>query len=368
MEQLIDWGDKILFQYKSISISVNQTIILIVGLLLIIIVNVLVKRFIKRNHLFNSIGDRLKKLISRGLSYFIWTVGLIVLLRLENVNTQSFFAYVLLPGEKVTITVQTIFILVVIFFIIQLVVLLVDYLMNRKIERDHLDFGKGKSVLQITKYVIWIAGILIGIGAIGLKLTFIIASVSALLVGVGFGLQNIFNDFFSGIILLFDGSIKVDDVVEVGDIVGRVKEIGVRTTKVLDRNNIILIIPNSKFTTDQVINWSHLDQKSRFSVAVGVAYGSDVRLVEKLLLDCALENEDVERQPDPFVRFVDFGESSLDFLLFFWTNNTFGVENVKSHLRFAIDQKFREHNITIPFPQRDIHIITKQTQQKIDIL
>lgn len=367
MERIFQFGNSVLISYKSFSITITQTIILLVGLLLIVVLNTIVKRFIKRNKLFDTIGDRLKRLISRGVSYFIWIIGIVILLRFENVDTQRFFSYVLLPGEKVTITVQKIFILFVIFFIIQLVVLLVDYLMNRKIESDHLDFGKSKSVLQITKYFIWIAGILIGIGSVGLKLTFIIASVSALLVGVGFGLQNIFNDFFSGIIILFDGSIKVGDVVEVGDLVGRVKEIGIRTTKVLDRNNIILIIPNSKFTTDQVINWSHLDQKSRFNVSVGVAYGSDVRLVEKQLLECANECKDIEGQPAPFVRFVDFGESSLDFLLFFWTNNTFGVENVKSHLRFAIDQKFREHDITIPFPQRDLHIISNRIKTNADI-
>lgn len=367
MERIFEFGNKILISYKSFSITITQTIILLFGLVLIIVLNAIVKRFIKRNKLFEAIGDRLKRLISRGVSYFIWIIGLITLLRIENVNTLKFFKYVLLPGEKVDITVQKIFILIVVFFIVQLIVLLVDYLMNRKIERDNLDFGKGKSVLQITKYFIWIAGFLIAIGAVGLKLTFIIASVSALLVGVGFGLQNIFNDFFSGIIILFDGSIKVNDVVEVGSLVGRVKEIGIRTTKVLDRDNIILIIPNSKFTTDQVINWSHLDQKSRFNVAVGVAYGSDVRLVEKLLLECAEECKDIERNPKSFVRFEDFGESSLDFRLFFWTNNSFTVENIKSHLRFAIDQKFRVNNVTIPFPQRDLHIISNLTKKSSGI-
>lgn len=368
MESIFEFGNRALISYKGFSISIIQTLILLVGLLLIILFNSVVKRFIKRNKLFNDIGDRLKRLISRGISYFIWIIGLVILLRIEDVNTKGFFAYVLLPGEKMNITVQTVFSLIVLFFIIQLIVLLVDYLMNRKFEKDNLDIGKGKSVLQIIKYFIWIAGILIGIGATGLKLTFIIASVSALLVGVGFGLQNIFNDFFSGIILLFDGSIKVNDVVEVGDLVGRVKEIGVRTTKVLDRDNIILIIPNSKFTTDQVINWSHHDQKSRFNVSVGVAYGSDVRLVEKILLECANECSDVEQQPSSFVRFVDFGESSLDFMLFFWTNDTFRVENIKSHLRFSIDQKFRENNVTIPFPQRDLHIITNNSHKNLDIL
>lgn len=150
--------------------------------------------------------------------------------------------------------------------------------------------------------------------------------------------------------------------------VGRVKDIGVRTTKVVERDNIILIIPNSKFTSDNVINWSHMDQKSRFNVAVGVAYGSDVRLVEKVLLECANECNEVVKNPHPFVRFEDFGDSSLDFKLFFWSSNSFFVEQTKSKLRFAIDQKFRENGVTIPFPQRDLHIMSDHRKNKNQIL
>lgn len=266
------------------------------------------------------------------------------------------FSYVIFDGDKVNITIQKIFLLIVIIFIIRLAVLFLDFLMNRKIERDHLDVGKGQSLLQIMTYLVWIAGIIIGIGAMGVKITFFIASVSALLVGIGFGLQHIFNDFFSGIIILFDGSIKIKDVVQVGDVVGEVTDIGLRTTKVRDRDNIMLIIPNSKFTSDNVVNWSSHDQKTRFSVSVGVAYGSDVRLVEKVLLQCADQIIDVEQIPKPFVRFDDFGDSSLNFRLFFWTQKTFIVENIKSDIRFKIDKLFNENAITIPFPQRDLHI------------
>ena len=135
-------------------------------------------------------------------------------------------------------------------------------------------------------------------------------------------------------------------------------EIGIRTTKVLNRDNIILIIPNSKFTNENVINWSHLDKKSRFNVPIGVSYGSDVVKVKEILLECASEIKEVDKRPIPFVRFEDFGESSLNFRLFFWTNNSFTVEDIKSSLRFMINKKFIENNITIPFPQRDLHLIS----------
>lgn len=350
MDVFGEFGQKIILELGSFKLTFSQAFILVTGLIAIILVNVFAGNLVKRSAFYKNINKRLSKLILRSLSYIIWIVGITALLRIESVNVGNFFSYEIFSGEKISITVQKIFLLIVIFFAIRMIVLLVDFFMNRKIERESLDYGKGKSIIQITKYVIWIAGIFMAIGAMGMKLTFFIASISALMVGVGFGLQNIFNDFFSGIILLFDGSIKVKDIVQVGDIVGRVLDIGVRTTKVLNRDNIILIIPNSKFTTDNVINWSHHDQKTRFNVPVGVAYGSNVQLVKNILLKCAEKVEGVELVPPPFVRFEDFGESSLDFRLFFWSSKSFYVENIRSELRFQIDAAFRANNITIPFP------------------
>lgn len=356
MDKIKTIGQLVLFHVGELSITLSQVLILIVGVFVIFLISRTLKRIIKKSQRINKHGDAFQVILIRASNYIVWVVGLAILLRLEHVKTKTFFNYELFATDKVSITIQKVLILIVVIFLVRFVVLLVDYLMNRKIERDHLDYGKSRSILQILKYSIWTVGLLIGIGALGLKLTFIIASVSALLVGVGFGLQNIFNDFFSGIILLFDGSIKVKDVVQVGDIVGRVKEIGIRTTKVLNRDNIILIIPNSKFTSDNIINWSHMDTKSRFSVSIGVAYGSNVKLVEEILLACAAASDDVVESPKPFVRFEDFGDSSLNFSLYFWTYRSFSVEDIKSSIRFEIDDRFRTNNITIPFPQRDIHI------------
>lgn len=356
MGNLAEIGSTNLISLGTVHITVMQTFVLLINVLIIVFLEFLNRKFILKGKWLSKHGAQFKKLISRSTSYLIWVIGLLVLIRLESLNAKTFFAYQLFVGDEVVITVQKVFIVLVVIFVVRLFVMTIDFLVSRKIEKDNLDIGKGKSVLQIIKYFIWIVGILLAIGSIGLNFTFIIASVSALLVGVGFGLQNIFNDFFSGIIILFDGSIKVQDVVQVGDVVGRVTEIGIRTTKVVNRDNIMLIIPNSKFTSDNVINWSLMDKKSRFNVEVGVAYGSDVKLVEKILMDCATICKEVEKMPKPFVRFENFGDSSLDFRLYFWTSQSFLVENTKSQLRFTIDQKFRENNISIPFPQRDVHI------------
>ena len=234
---------------------------------------------------------------------------------------------------------------------------------DRLVLKKHINVGKKHAIYQIIKYFVWVIAIAIALESIGIKLTLLIAGSAALLVGLGLGLQSVFQDFISGVVILVESTIQVNDVIEVEGFVGRVKEIGLRTSKVVTRDDIVTIIPNSKFTTERVINWSHTKRKTRFHINVGVAYGSDVELVRKVLLECAAEHEEVENTPKPFVRFIDFGNSSLDFELFFWSVNNFYVENIKSDLRFLIDKKFRENKIQIPFPQRDIHIRTDATKR-----
>ena len=230
------------------------------------------------------------------------------------------------------------------------------------LKKDH-EVGKKHAIYQIIKYFVWVIAIAIALESIGIKLTLLIAGSAALLVGLGLGLQSVFQDFISGVVILVESTIKVNDVVEVEGFVGRVKEIGLRTSKILTRDDIVTIIPNSKFTSDRVINWSHTNRKTRFNISVGVAYGSDVELVRKVLLECASKHTEVENTPEPFVRFVDFGNSSLDFELYFWSMRNFIIESIKSDLRFLIDKKFRENKIQIPFPQRDLHIRTDETKK-----
>ena len=168
---------------------------------------------------------------------------------------------------------------------------------------------------------------------LGIQMTVLWGGAAALLVGVGLALQQTFNDLISGIILLFERSIEVGDVVNVSGMIGTVKRIGLRTSIVESVDNVTLLVPNSKFINEQVINWSHFDEKVRFKVSVGVAYGSDTKLVRKLLSKVAQENIYVLEYPSPFVRFVDFGSSSLDFQLFFYSRNLIVIEAVSyTHL------------------------------------
>ncbi|MBE0393309.1 small-conductance mechanosensitive channel [Flavobacterium sp. 7E] len=250
---------------------------------------------------------------------------------------------------------QIISILKLIAFI--LIILITLKVIRKAIYRiDKIDVGKKYSIYNLIKYLVTVVAIIIGLEMFGFNLSVLVAGSAALLVGVGLGLQNLFSDFISGIILLVDSSVKVNDVLESNGLVCIVKEINMRTTTVLTRDDKFIILPNSDLTRNQLINWTHSDITSRFDVAVGVDYTSDVDQVMLLLKQAIDEQEGVLKEPKPFVRFNDFGDSSLDFGIYFWSEDVFRVENRKSELRVRIFQLFKKHNITIPFPQRVVHI------------
>jgi len=270
---------------------------------------------------------------------------------------KEFLEYALIQTKDFDVTVYEILIIVFILIVTSSIMRILKRVFRNREQKKEFDPGRSHAILQIIKYVIWILAILLSFQAVGIKLTLLLAGSAALLVGLGLGLQQIFQDIMSGIAILFEGSLKVGDVVEIqDDIVGRVIEIGLRTSKIETRDNIVMVVPNSKFVTDIVINWSHVEKRTRFHVDVGVAYGSDVELVTKVLLKCAGDQVRISSTPKPFVRFKDFGNSSLDFQLYFWSTETFQVENIKSDIRYAIDAAFRKNDIKIPFPQRDVHI------------
>jgi small-conductance mechanosensitive channel len=271
-------------------------------------------------------------------------------------DINNILGYTLVNTKNLTVTVYDLIMALVIIIITMIALWGLKRIFKRSVLKKSVDQAKAHVIFQLIKYLVWIIAIFLVLDTIGVKITLLLAGSTALLVGIGLGLQQVFKDIISGIFLLFEGNLKLGDVVELEGIIGIVKEIGFRTTKIESRNNIILIIPNSRFIEENVINWSHIEQRTRFNVDVGVAYGSDVKLVKKVLEECAHEHPEITSDPEPFVRFFDFGDSSLDFQLFFWTNNAFRVENIKSDLRFDINQKFKENKITIPFPQRDVHM------------
>lgn len=269
---------------------------------------------------------------------------------------RGFWSFELLHLESMTVRVYHILGLLILLFSTRLVIKFAGKIISRQIKQKGLDEGRTLAIYQIIKYVIIVSAILLGLEVIGIKLTLLLGGAAALLVGVGLGLQSTFNDIFSGIILLFERSISVGDVLEVDETVGRVSEINIRTSEITTFDNISILMPNSKLVNDSIINWSHNRQLTRFTVKVGVSYGSDVQLVKKILNNVAIEHPEVDQTRTPDIFFQDFGDSALQFELKFWSTNLMQIGKIRSDLRFAIDAKFRENGITIPFPQRDIHI------------
>ena len=246
--------------------------------------------------------------------------------------------------------------IIVIIIITKLVLWIISKALFNKKKLHKLDEGSAFALFQIIKYLIWIIAITLILESLGIKVTFLLAGSAALLVGVGLGLQQTFNDMLSGIILLFEHSVKVGDILEIdGDRV-IIQEIGLRTSKGMNVRQIVVIIPNSLITTNKVINWSHQTQKTLFKIDIGVAYSSDVNLVIKKLEESAIEHLEFSECEFKEVRFVNFGNSSIDFELFFYSKNIFTIEKVKSDIRKIIYRKFNEHKITIPFPQMDLHV------------
>lgn len=254
--------------------------------------------------------------------------------------------YKLLEFSNHTVTVFQIVLLVLILVFVMLVSRSLEHLIHRRAEKYDLDEGKKFAIVKLIKYFLYILAVVLAIESLGFDITLLLAGSAALLVGIGLGVQDIFKDLVSGIFILFEGSIKVGDVIE----------INIRTSKVRTRDGIIMIVPNSAFINQNVINWSNSNKLTRFHVNVGVAYGSDTRLVEKLLVECAETLENVATRPKPFARFNEFGESSLNFHIYFWSERIWRIENTRSELRFAIDDAFRKNGVTIPFPQRDLHL------------
>ncbi len=212
------------------------------------------------------------------------------------------------------------------------------------------------AVAKIARYTILFLGALISVTSIGLKLDALLAASAALLVGIGFGLQTIAQNFICGLILLIERPVGVGDFVQIGQASGSVVDIGLRATTVVTRDEVTIIVPNSELITGQVVNHSTPTPRRRISVTVGVAYGSDVTLVKRLLLEIAGREAGILPEPPPEVRFEAFGDSSLNLSLLAWIANPSNDMRTASELRFAIEATFRANQVEIPFPQRDVHV------------
>lgn len=218
------------------------------------------------------------------------------------------------------------------------------------------DDAKRFSIYTLSKYVIIVFSFMVGLHLIGLDVSLLLAGSAALLVGFGLGMQNLFSDYISGLIILIDSSIKVGDILEINGLVCKVQQIKLRTTTVLTRDDKWIILPNTDLTRNQLINWTHSDTTSRFSVSTRVDYNSDVDLVMSIMAQTAENFDKILNDPKPIIRLEEFAESSLNFTIHFWSDEIFRIENIKSEYRVLLFKNLQQENIVIPFPQRVIHI------------
>jgi len=245
-------------------------------------------------------------------------------------------------------------------FIIGLAILgqIVRLFKKRVLPKTTLKPNEAATAAKLLHYFGMLLLLLLSLRIIHMPLTAFAFVGGALAIGVGFGAQNLINNFISGFILMAERPIRVGDVIDIEGTFATVEDIGPRSTRIRTGDNIHVLVPNSSFLEKNIVNWTLSDKMVRAHVAVGVAYGSPVRKVEALLLRAVSENEEVLKTPNPFVLFKDFGDNALLFYLYFWVNIDTMTQRllIESNIRFRIDDLFREDGIVIAFPQRDVHL------------
>jgi small-conductance mechanosensitive channel len=269
---------------------------------------------------------------------------------------QAFFSYPLIKLSAGTVTVAALCIALVMLFGSRIVGRFGASRLNRMLERQNVPEGSRFAISKMIQYSATLVGVLMAVTSVGIRLDALFAASTVVLVGIGFGLQNIAQNFISGVILLLERPVSRGDFVQLGNAAGTVVDIGMRATRVVTREEVTIIVPNSELITAQVINHSVPTRNLRILVRVGVAYGSDTAKVSELLMKVARGDSGILRDPTPEVRLEDFGDSCLVFNLLAWIDNPPEDRRTASRLRFAIDKAFREGGIQIPLPQREVHM------------
>lgn len=243
---------------------------------------------------------------------------------------------------------------------------IVAAILGRSVERvlaaRGLDKGMRFAAGKITRYVIVTVGVFVALGSMGVDTRAIMAGGAVLLVGIGFGLQKLAENFISGLLLLIERPVRKGDFVDIGGILGTVDDIGLRATHVISRDGVTMIVPNASLISGMVINHSVPTSSRRIWINLGVAYETELDHAVKVLIDVAHAEPMVQKQPDPEVRHTGFGDSAIQLSLVCWIADARDEAIVSSKLRFAIDRAFRAARIVIPVPQREVHMVSSPTK------
>ncbi|MBT8220841.1 MAG: mechanosensitive ion channel [Bacteroidia bacterium] len=286
-----------------------------------------------------------------GVQLFVW----FFLGRLLIHN--SSLDFVIFPGEDITITISDVMLAIAMLILAHILSwIIIRVLLSRYYKIKEIDIGAQFALNTLLKYFMYMIAIVAAIQSLGLESRAIWGALAGAAIVVGLGLQQVVNDFASGVILLFERSIVVGNIIKVDDVLGKVKRIGIRASVIETREETTMIIPNSHLVSNNVTNWDFDKPRVKFFIPVGVAYGSDTQLVKEKLLEAVVEDSNVLKYPAPFIWFKSFDDSALLFELHYWSKKLMEEDQVKSEIRFRIDGLFRAAGIQIPFPQRTVHM------------
>ncbi len=324
----------------------------------LILITIYLNQVIK--HIFSRFIDKNYKFQQVLTLVVLWIILVLTIIKIFLHNPDALLKLTLFHLSKAPITILDLVTLLVVITLTAIALVLVRKFFDSRIRQGKLDSGTGVAIFKILSYVTWTVSILLSIEMMGIDITFLIAGSAALLVGIGMGIQQVFHDFISGIILLTERKIQVGDTIKVNETIGTVQDVSFRVTTVLTPDNTEIIIPNSKLTSERIVNLTHTQKIARYSVPVGVAYGTDARKVIKILLDIASSYPDILKKPEPEVIFTEMAESSINFELLFYAHVSLKIYKIKSDLLLAIYERFAQEGIQIPFPQRDVHLYIKR--------
>lgn len=365
------------FKLGLISVSYLNILIIALSFFLAYVAKKIIYRSVKRYltsaniHLEGRKATWLKLLSQSGFALAAYISVKSFNINNDGVSFREFLDYHFIDTPKIRVSFENVIYVILIIFGARVVLNIVRLFIQRRFKRSKAsEIGTEYVYTQVAKYIINVFAFMCILAALDVDTKLFLGGSAALLVGLGLGLQDVFKDMFSGFVLLFEGSIRVGDVVEINDgkssepMVAKIIRINVRTTQIETRDGNILIVPNAKLTQEYIENWSHGSTLSRFRLPVTIAYGSDTHLVSEILKQAVLSHPKVHKTKGVDVRLNDFGENGLHMEIMFWADQSWDINVYKSEIRFEIDRLFRHYKIKIPYPQRDVRVFQSSTESK----
>lgn len=317
-----------------------------------------VKRLIRKQNIHNqqiTLAGKEITFISLGkqIINILFVIAALQSLSITNNGTglRELLDIKILEFGKINISVYNVSLFIILLVSAKLFTTLMRLFIQRTVaEKKWIDKGKEYTITTLAQFFIYTICIVIGLRSFGFDLTFIVASSAALLVGIGLGVQRIFADLISGFIILFEGTFKVGDIIQVPEGQARIIQINIRTSKARTTSGNVLVIPNSKLTTENINHWSFNNKSVRYSITVYTEPGTDLSLVKQLLHDCAFNHPFVDKKKNIQISLEEFTESNSQLKLYFWTDKIWEVEVIKSDLRFSAEEVFRNQGIQMGTP------------------